>query len=353
MTSPTAPPGYSWEATTEQVAARYGVPAADVLRFDLNTAAEPPEVATDFLRAGRFGVGMSEYPPSDYRRLVAAAAARYGVDPAEILVGAGADEILDLVAKAFLPVGSAAVVPVPTYAMYRVLTDQRPARTIAVPRLGPDAGFALDVPAVRAAARDAAVVWLCSPNNPTAASEPDGTVEDLLAGLADDATADARLAPVVVLDEAYAEFVGTTLVGLRTAYPRLIVVRTASKAYGLAGLRVGFAVSQADTIAAMEPYRPPGSVSVLSVEIVTRAFETDGWLQPRVAAIHRERDRLAAGLAEVGWTPLPSVTNFLLVPFGTPERAAAAAEGLLQAGIVPRTFGAAHPLADHLRITVR
>jgi histidinol-phosphate aminotransferase len=234
-----------------------------------------------------------------------------------------------------------------------VLTDQRPARTIAVPRLGPQAGFALDIPAVRRAARDADVVWLCSPNNPTAQSEPRGAIAELLGGLVTDAVGAGRPAPVVILDEAYAEFTGSSLVGLRKPYPRLVVVRTASKAYGLAGLRVGFAVARPEMIAAMEPYRPPGSVSVLSVEIATHAFESDGWLEPRIEAIHRERDRFADGLTDLGWPPLPSEANFLLVPFGSADRAGRVAEALLQVGIVPRTFGSTHPLADHLRITGR
>ena len=91
--------------------------------------------------------------------------------------------------------------------MYRVITEQRGATVLAVPRHGPADGYAIDVPAVRAAARNAAVVWLCSPNNPTALPEPDGAIEALLGGLAEDAAADDREAPIVVLDEAYAEFV--------------------------------------------------------------------------------------------------------------------------------------------------
>jgi histidinol-phosphate aminotransferase len=357
MTSPTAPVGYTWEATSEQVAARYGIPVDEVLRFDLNTAPAPPDLAADVLAGGRFGPGLSEYPPADYRRLAAAAAARYGVAVDEILVGAGADEILDVAAKAFLPAGSAAIVPVPTYAMYRVLTEQRPARTIAVPRLTGAAGFALDVAAIRSAVRgaggDVRLIWLCSPNNPTALPEPSGTVATLLDGLQDDAVSGGYPAPTVILDEAYAEFAGTNLLGLRVDHPRLVIVRTASKAYGLAGLRVGFAVAQRTTIAQMEPYRPPGSVSVVSVEVVTRAFESEGWLGPRIAAMRAERDRLSAAIATVGWASLPSTTNFLLIPLGSAERAAAVAEALLERGIVPRTFGAGHPLADHLRITVR
>ncbi len=217
------------------------MPIDSIVRFDLNTSPTPPALVDRLLAAGQFDTPLSEYPPSDYRRLTEAAAARYGVGTDELLVGAGADEILDLVAKAFLAEGSRAVLPAPTYAMYRVLTEQRGAEVVTVPRRPPAEGWALDVDAVRAAARGSSVVWLCSPNNPTGLAEPDGTIELLLDGLATDAEADDAEPPIVVLDEAYAEFVGTTLLPLREAYPRLIVVRTASKAYALAGLRVGFA----------------------------------------------------------------------------------------------------------------
>ena len=350
---PALPVGYAWEATDEQVSDRYGVPPAAIVRFDLNTSPAPPGFALRLLQAGTYGRPISEYPPSDYRGLVAAAAETYGVGRDELLVGAGADEILDLVAKAFLLPGAGAVIPTPTYAMYRVLTEQRPARPIPVPRRSAANGFALDLPAVREAARDAAVVWLCSPNNPTGLPEPAGSIAELLGELLADADADGRAAPVVVLDEAYAEFVGTSLVGLRAAYPRLVVVRTASKAYALAGLRVGFAIARHELLAEMEPYRPPGSVSVPSVAVVTAALRAPEALRDNVFRISAERARLAAAFAALGTPASPSVTNFLLVGFGDRERAGAAADGLLRRGLVPRTFGAGHPLADHLRFTVR
>ncbi len=274
FTSPTAPASYSWEATDEQVAARYGVDPATIVRFDLNTSPTPPAIVNELLAAGRFEASLSEYPPTDYRRLIEAAAARYGVDPTELIVGAGADEILDIVAKVFITGGGSAVVPIPTYAMYRVVTEQRGGTVVAVPRLAEAAGFALDAPAIRAAVADtgATVVWLCSPNNPTALAEPDGTIAALLAALTDDAAAAGREPPVVVLDEAYAEFVGTSLVGLRDDYPNLIMVRTASKAYALAGLRIGFGVARPEMIARLNPYRPPGSISTVSVTVVTEAL---------------------------------------------------------------------------------
>jgi histidinol-phosphate aminotransferase len=245
------------------------------------------------------------------------------------------------------------VVPGPTYAMYRVLTEQRPARLIPVPRRSAKDGYALDLPAVRRAARDAAVVWLCSPNNPTGLPEPAGSIAALLGGLRADADNDGRTAPVVVIDEAYAEFVGASLVGLRAAYPRLLVVRTASKAYALAGLRVGFAIARRELLAEAEPYRPPGSVSIPSLAVVTAALRAPEVLRSNVARVVAERVRLAAALAALGIPAGPSVTNFLLVKFGDRERAAAAADGLLRQGLVPRTFGAGHPLAAHLRFTVR
>jgi len=355
MALPTAPASYTWEATDEGVAARYGIALERVVRFDLNTSPATPPFVAEILARGRFETPASEYPPGDYRRLVEVAAAAYGVEPADVVCGAGADEILDLCAKAFLPPGGAAIVPAPTYAMYRVLTEQRPARVVAVPRRSADRGYALDAEAVRRACReaDAALIWLCSPNNPTGVGEPPGTLEALLDGLAADAAVAGRPGPLVVLDEAYAEFVGMSLHGLRTRYPRLVAVRTASKAYALAGLRVGFAIGTAETIGRLALYRPPGSVSTISATVVTEALGRPAEMRANVDRIATERARLGAALDAVGWPVAPSVTNFLLVDLSAPERAARTADELMSRGLVPRTFAADHPLASHLRITVR
>ena len=351
--TPNQPSSYTWEATNEEVADRYGVPIDEIVRFDLNTAPVPPDLAQRVMDAGRFHTSLSEYPPADYRRLVEAAAARYGVDTDELVVGAGADEILDVIGKTFLVEGSHAVIPVPTYAMFRVITEQRGSVAALVPRLGPGEGYALDVPAVREAARGAALLWLCSPNNPTAQSEPDGTIETLLGLIAADAAADTRPVPIVVIDEAYAEFAGRTLAALRFDHPNLIVIRTASKAYALAGLRVGFAIARPELVARMNPIRPPGSVSTVSVTVVTEALLDDDLAASNVARVAAERERLISGLSDAGWSVGPSTTNFVLVDLRSVDHAAAAAEALLRRGLVPRTFPETHPLADHLRLTVR
>lgn len=352
-TLPAAPVAYSWEATDEEIAARYGVPVDTIVRFDLNTSPAPPELAERVLAAGRFEAPLSEYPPTDYRRLIETAAATYGVGPKELIVGAGADEILDICGKALLREGDRAVVPVPTYAMYRVITEQRRAVVVPVPRRPAAEGWALDVGAVRAAASDAAVVWLCDPNNPTGTQEPDGLIERLLGHLAADADAANRQPPMVVVDEAYFEFVERSVVHLRHRHPNLIVVRTASKAYALAGLRIGFGIATEGTILRLAPFRPPGSVATTSVSVVREALADGTAMRANVARVERERPRLAAALGELGWSVAPSVANFVLADFGTPERARRVAEGLLRRGLVPRTFPQGHPLAAALRVTVR
>lgn len=352
--SPTDPASYTWEATDEQVADRYGLPIERVVRFDLNTAPTPPRLVAELLAGGRFETSLSEYPPGDYRRLVEAAATRYGVSPGEVVPGAGADEILDMCAKAFLQAGDAAVIPVPSYAMYGVVTEQRGGVVVPVPRLGPEAGFAIDEAAVRGAAARASLVWLCSPNNPTGLAEPAGIIERLLEGIRADAAAAHRRPAAVVVDEAYAEFTGDTVIPLRNRFANLVVVRTASKAYALAGLRVGFAVAVPSTMARLEMYRAPGSVGTISETVVTRALLDGEEMRDNVVRVERERARLDQALAaSAGWRPYPSVTNFVLVDFGSAKRAAAVAERLMRRGLVPRTFGAGHPLTHCLRITVR
>ena len=245
------------------------------------------------------------------------------------------------------------MIPVPTYAMYRILAEQRGARVIAVPRLGRERGWAMDGPAVREAARRATLVWICNPNNPTGRPEPAGAIESLLEGLERDAAADGRPMPVVVVDEAYGEFAGQSVIPLRRRYPNLVAVRTASKAYALAGLRVGFAVGAAPTLRRIALYRPPGSVGTISATVVAQALREPGEMLANVERVERERPRLARALDAAGWRPQPSVTNFILLDLVTAERSEAASLALMARGLVPRTFGHGHPLAHCLRVTVR
>jgi histidinol-phosphate aminotransferase len=344
-------PTYDWEPTSDSLAAKYGLPREAIVRFDVNTSPLAPDLR-DVL-AGEFFPGLSEYPPSDYAALAAAAARAYGVAPQEILPTAGADEALDLTARGFLREGSVAIAAVPTYSMYRIVTEQRGATFLGVPRLAAAQGFSLDIPAMADAARTADVVWLCEPNNPTGLAEPGDRILEFLDRLAAEAVADGRGAPAVVVDEAYIEFTGNSLLPLRDRYPRLVVIRTLSKAHALAGARVGFAVARPEILAPIMSFRAPASVSTVSAALATASLSRPELAAANVARISEQRDRLTADLKALGWSPYPSQVNFILIRFSSPAAAEAAAEALLKKGLVPRTFGAGHPFTDCIRLTVR
>jgi histidinol-phosphate aminotransferase len=339
---------YTWEPPNRVIAARYGLRPEDILRFDTNTS---PALLSYLPAAleGPWDPPLHEYPDSTYAEFAEAAADYVGARPDEILIGCGADEVLDIIAKAFLTPEDISVVPVPTYSMYAVLTRQRGAALAAVPRCGPETGYRLDMAAMTAALPSAAVIWLCAPNNPTGTPESRADMESLLA-------AGAALpggGPAIVVDEAYIEFHPGSLVELRQRYPALIIVRTMSKAFALTGLRVGYAVAARPTIERLERVRPPGSVNTLSAKAAAVALRAPEVAAANARALGHEREWLAARLEELGLQPTPSVTNFLLCPIGPPADAAAANESLLRGGIVVRTFGPDSPLAGHLRFTVR
>jgi len=338
---------YTWEPSNAAIAARYGLDPADILRFDTNTSPAPPDGLPGWL-AEPLDPSINEYPDSSYAELAAAASRYIDVRPDQLVVGAGADEVLDLVAKAFLQPHGAALVPVPTYAMYGVLTAQRDARMVTVPRRPASEGFALDVAAIRDRLDEVSVLWLCSPNNPTGHLERRELLEEVLS--AADEQSDP---PLVVVDEAYHEFVGETLTTLIERHRRLLVVRTMSKAFGMAGVRVGFGVASREVIERLERVRPPGSISTVSAHLASRALAQPGYARENVTRLAGERAWLSARLADMGLPAVPSVTNFFLLRFGDHAAADAAAESLLRGGIVPRTFGPANPLRDHLRLTVR
>ena len=247
------------------------------------------------------------------------------------------------------------MVPAPTYAMYRVCTEQRGATVVSVPApwARPTAGRSTSPPSGRRPLTPS-LVWLCSPNNPTALAEPDGAIAGLLDGLADDARSAGREAPIVVLDEAYAEFVGSSLRGAPRRLPQ-----PDRGPHDQQGLRPGRAAGRLRR-RPTRGHRPDQPVPAARVGVGDLGHDRhrgpprrhDPGRQPGPGRATSDRACRTAS-AQAGWAVGPSVTNFVLVDFGTPERAADVAEALLTRGLVPRTFAAGHPLAGHLRLTVR
>jgi histidinol-phosphate aminotransferase len=156
---------------------------------------------------------------------------------------------------------------------------------------------------------------------------------------------------VTVIDAAYSEFAGDRWGDRVAAVSDVIVLGTLSKAFSLAGARVGYAVAPAELAETLDRLRPPGSVSSVSAALAQRALAEVGWMHEHVALVARLRSRLASGLRDLGLEPRPSTTNFMLAPIG--PAAAGVADRLLGRGIVVRAFRSGHPLADHLRFTVR
>jgi histidinol-phosphate aminotransferase len=237
--------------------------------------------------------------------------------------------------------------------MYRIVSEQRGARVVEVPRHGPNSGFTIDIAGIAKAARGASLVWLCEPNNPTGTYDPPERIAKLLEALMNDAVAGGLEPPTVAMDEAYAEFVGRSVLPFRSDYPKLVVVRTLSKAHALAGARVGFAVARPETLGPIVAYRAPASVGTISAALATASLRRPELSAANVTRIAVQRSRLFLDLADLGWRPYPSSANFMLAQFGDSETASRAGDALLRKGLVPRTFGTDHPLANCIRLTVR
>ncbi|HEY8284170.1 MAG TPA: histidinol-phosphate transaminase [Chloroflexota bacterium] len=331
---------YVWEAANQEVAARYHLDPSAVVRFDTNTSPLPPHCLEAVLEQARRLPDVNEYFDGSYAALAAELAHYTGFSPAHMVIGAGADEMLDVVAKTFLNPGDRVVVPTPTYAMYRIVSQIMDATIDAVPAT-PDLSF--DVDALIAAAMGAKAVFLCNPNNPTGLALPPSEVTRLIRGV------DC----LVIVDEAYFEFTGESAAPLIRENPRLIVVRTLSKAFALAGARVGYALCDPETAALVNRMRPPNSVSYISALLAEAAMRDLPSMRANVGRLIEERDWFGAALHALGAEMTPSRANFLLTRWPSPQAASRAAEAALSHGLVPRTY-AGHPvLAAYLRLTVR
>ncbi len=329
-------PRYRWQPTTAEIASQAGIATSDVIRFDHNTSPFPAGWAAS--PAADVARGLNEYPGASYLPIREAAAAACGLDVEHIVPGAGVDELILLCGRAFLGPGRRAVEVTPTYPLYRISTAQAGAGLDGVATDPPE--FEFPAADVVAAARDADVLWLCVPNNPT------GTT----AAAPEVAAAVAATDGIVVIDAAYAEFTGDDWSDAVRSHHNVVVLRTLSKAYGLAGARVGFAMAHPSLIDRLDAVRPPGSISSVSADLAVAALSDAERMRGHVAELIAARDDLMGKLVSLGWEPLPSLANFLLVEVG--PGAAELAAALMDRGLVVRTFDSG-PLEAHIRITVR
>ena len=284
-------------------------------------------------------LAFNRYPDPNAVELRRVVAARHGVAPENVAVGNGGDELIQALLLAYGGAGRTAVAFGPTFVMYGILAD---VTATVFAGLSRDARF--DIPADAAAAAEAAggdIVFACSPNNPTG-NTIDEEAARALAGDVDG---------LVVIDEAYQEFSETTTVGLLGDNRNVAVLRTFSKAFSLAGLRVGYLLADAEVIENINKVRLPYNVNVFSQAAAAALMAEPGPLEGIIAEIVRERGRLERVLAGLGgYTTYPSAANFLLVRCGRP--ADKVWRGLIDAGILVRNLSSVSGLDGCLRITV-
>jgi len=289
------------------------------------------------------------YPELYADTLRTAVSEKFGVAPECVATGAGSDDVLDCAFQAAYGPGQTVAYPAPTFSMVRDLARMNGMEPRPLPW-----NEALAEPG-RLLEDDPAVVFLCRPNNPTGAQLPREWVEgfiEMAAQGAEVASGTAAGGPLVILDEAYADFAGDSLVAEAPEYTKLLVTRTCSKAYGLAGQRCGFGVSTPEVVLEIDKARGPYKVTRLAAELAAIAVrDEDGWVARTAAESVQNRERLSRELEARGVAQLPSAANFILVraPSGVASDDAMA---LRAAGVQVRPFPDAPDLGDSLRVTV-
>ena len=301
-----------------------------------------PPAAVEAIRA-LDGAALARYPALPPAALCDAMAAYAGVSTDMIVAGCGSDDLIDGAMRTFAEPGDTIAFATPTFSMVPAFAAINGLRAHGVPFRAD-----LDLDVDRLLEPRPRIVYLCSPNNPTGSPVPEASIRRVL----DEAPG------VVVLDEAYGEFTRAPGFALVARYPNLVVLRTFSKAFGLAGLRVGYAVLDSSLAPALETVRGPYKVNAAAAAAATAAM-TGGleWVRARAEEAVANRTRVAGRLAAMGFSPLPSAANFLCVPC---REAARAAARLLDRGFALRVLRSLPPITaalaasqgSALRITV-
>lgn len=272
--------------------------------------------------------------PSAFSDDLKQAIARYtGVDESCIVTGCGSDDVLDSAIRAFGVAGDGLAQLDPTFSMIRAFAALN---GLSV------SGISTDKEDLAAAfvETDARLIYLCSPNNPTGGVISPDVAEAIVAGSNG----------IVIIDEAYIDFGGVPSVRLFERYDNVLVTRTFSKAFGLAGFRVGYGVGAPELIRQVECARGPYKVSAFSERVAIDALENDTeWVAQRVAEAVANRERLSRELAALENPALTSGANFVLVPVGNAERVEAF---MRDAGVAVRRFDRLPGIGDAVRITV-
>lgn len=330
------------EAMTGYVPGEQPPAGARLIKLNTNENPYPPSPAVVAairaeLEAGAAaGERLRLYSDPQAEMLRDAAAEVTGFPRDGILAGNGSDELLAVLARAFLDPGDIVAYPYPTYLLYETMARIQDARVDSVDF---PADFSLPVPLFGS---DARLVFVANPNSPSGTSCSAGELAHL---------ADSLPRGVVVVDEAYGAFADESALDLARTRPNVVVLRTLSKSHSLAGMRVGLLFGSAEMVLGLRKVRDSYSLDRLAIVAGAAALRDTSWLAETTARITSTRARLIAGLTVLGMLPLPSRANFVFVRIGSRARAQAAQQFLRRRGILVRYFSM-RLLDDGLRITV-
>lgn len=328
--------GYSAHRSPEALHGKTAVPVDKIVKLDANE--NPWGCSPRVQQALAAFQGFNIYPDAAQTELRKALAKYSGANFENIVTGNGSGEILDLVLHLFVSPGDEVVNFAPTFDMYRFRAQLRDARLIEVPR---EKDFAINVAeAAKAVSPKTKLIILANPNNPDGTLTPQKDIRTLL-----------MTGVPVLVDEAYYEFSGETVVPWIRDYPNLMVLRTFSKWTGLAGLRVGFGVFPSQIADYLLRIKLPYNVNIAAQVAVLESFKDIDYLRGRLKAITDERERLVSELKKIGWLKVyPSKANYVLCSV-LAGKAQQLREELERRGILVRFWD--RPLMrDFIRISV-
>lgn len=288
-----------------------------------------------------FNTGVNRYPDPHQQKLKTILAKQRGINSSNLLLGNGSDEILDLLFRAFCEPKTDSIITVPpTYGMYKVLAGVNAVRNKEVLLTS---SFQLNVAGILEAIDETTkLIFICSPNNPTGNSIASEDIKQLL----------ASFRGLVVIDEAYIDFSKQqSWVNVLDEYPNLVVTQTLSKAYALAGIRLGICIASEAIIAVLRKIKPPYNVNTLTQERAIAELESINDIKERIHLIINEKELLSKQLLEVKFIQdvLPSDANFLLVRVDDANKRYTE---LTQQGIIVRNRST-QPMCDNtLRVTI-
>lgn len=312
-------------------------PRRPPVRVDLsdNTSLWGPPPSVRATLAGLTDAQVSRYPTPYADALCEAIAEHHRLDPARVVTGCGSDDVLDSAIRACCDAGGTIAIAVPTFS---VVPDFAAVNEVAVAAVELERDGTID-PA-RLLATGADLFYLCAPNNPTGTTISEEALRALLAGTS----------AVVLLDEAYADYADGDATGLLDEFSNLVVVRTLSKAYGLAGLRVGYALGDPAVVAAIGVSRGPYKVGTVAEAVALGVLREDvAWVRERVAEVRTLRSWLTSRLTDAGFEVLDSQANFVAVLV---DDAVRLLERLLPAGVLARAYTSLPVFGDIFRITI-